>query len=922
MIGTNLSHYKIVSELGRGGMGIVYKAEDSKLNRTVALKVLPASALSNDDDRARFLREAQAAAQLNHSHIATVYEIDEAAPRAARKITRGEIDEAVPEGSSGDDLRPFIAMEYIDGETLTEFIAKGPVKLETAIRIAKEVASALQAAHDKKIVHRDVKSGNVMLAEKGKAIVLDFGLAKTAQSTMLTQLGSTLGTIAYMSPEQARSEEVDQRTDLWALGVLLYEMVAGSLPFGGDYEQAIVYSILNEDPAPLTSLRTGVPMEIERIVEKCLTRDQDLRYRSADDIAVDLARVDVKKSSRPSVAIESAPDVTSADVIPNTHSRTRMTIAASVLFGLVIGAAGMWLSRESGSNSEARLPLQFSIDISPYVNMQFPAISADARYLAFVASDSSDAPRSIRVRDMTTGEIVSIPNSDGARRLSFSPDGRWLLFGTATDVRKVQIPGGTPTVLVNAAFAMATWGLNGAVIYESDGPIRILEEGAVEATVLIEPDSLLNERLLDHPYRYGSTLLFTSVRRASSSVGVLDLVTGEKEYILENASRARYTASGHLIYNRLFATEQLMARPYDLNDRRSLGAEVPVVDASLNGLYDFSAGGILVHGNFELLTQTGGFTVVDQSGAELARLPIPARSREHPSISPDRALLAISEYVGESNLRDSNSRIWLYDMTNWSSMPVSSVDRPAVMPVIRNQSLYYLRPSESNLPAGFFLSPTSSDECEVVSVPRSGPFDPTVIVDSVYCQSTFDVAMDESSLVFVRRGQDESTPVAVVVHAFDDGTETEIWSGLVTRTSMRLAMNPSSEFVAIDAPVANRSQLFVMKSDGLGPWIISDGKVDALNWSEDDSRIYYARGRSLYQVAVSTSGGFRTIDQASILFTRSVPITGFAPQPERNAIYLTDLGDRIDTAESVGSIKVTVNWFEELKSKAPVTGVR
>jgi len=202
MVGKKLSHYKITAELGRGGMGIVYKAEDTKLDRTVAIKVLPSAALASDDDRARFYREAKAAAQLHHPHIASVF----------------EIDEAVPEGSKDDDLRPFIAMEFIEGETLHDRIQKGPLKLEEAVRIASEIASALEAAHEKSIVHRDIKSANVMLTSKGSAKVLDFGLAQTAASTKLTRMGSTLGTVAYMSPEQARGEPVDLRTDLSSLG--------------------------------------------------------------------------------------------------------------------------------------------------------------------------------------------------------------------------------------------------------------------------------------------------------------------------------------------------------------------------------------------------------------------------------------------------------------------------------------------------------------------------------------------------------------------------------------------------------------------------------------------------------------------------------------------------------------------------------
>ena len=282
MIGTTLSHYRIDAELGRGGMGIVYRAHDTKLNREVALKVLPSAALATEEDRARFYREAQAAAQLHHPNIATIFEIDEAVPSDA------------PHGTQPS---PFIAMEFIEGKTLYDHIQKAPLKISEAVRVASEIAQALKMAHSKDIVHRDIKSANIMLDGEGRAKVLDFGLAKTSQSTQLTRMGSTLGTIAYMSPEQARAEEVDHHTDIWALGVVLYEMVTGRHPFAGDYEQAVVYSILNEDPEPLTAIRTGVPMGLEWIVTKLLAKKASDRYQNASDLQVDLRTVDLSTVS-------------------------------------------------------------------------------------------------------------------------------------------------------------------------------------------------------------------------------------------------------------------------------------------------------------------------------------------------------------------------------------------------------------------------------------------------------------------------------------------------------------------------------------------------------------------------------------------------------------------------------------------------
>jgi serine/threonine protein kinase len=273
MIGKTVSHYRILEELGRGGMGIVYKAEDTKLKRTVALKFLPSELNHNEDAKNRFIHESQAAAALNHPNICTIHEVDES------------------EGQS------FIAMECIEGRSIREKIETGPLKLKDTVDIAIQVAEGLKEAHGKDIVHRDIKSANIMVTEKGRAKIMDFGLAKLSGKTKLTRTGTTLGTVAYMSPEQTRGEEVDHRSDIWSLGVILYEMVTGQLPFKGDYEQAIVFSILNEEPEPVTSVRTGVPMDLEKIIHKSMKKNPGERYQSVSDLLVDLRALVIRAES-------------------------------------------------------------------------------------------------------------------------------------------------------------------------------------------------------------------------------------------------------------------------------------------------------------------------------------------------------------------------------------------------------------------------------------------------------------------------------------------------------------------------------------------------------------------------------------------------------------------------------------------------
>jgi len=264
---TFAGRYQLIEELGRGGMGVVYKAEDTKLKRRVALKFLPPELTHIPDVKERFMREAQAAAALDHPNICTVYEFDETEDKA------------------------FISMAFIKGQSLRKKIESGPLELDEALRIATQVAEGLQEAHKKGVVHRDIKSANIMMDERDQTKIMDFGLARMTGGTLLTKEGMAMGTIAYMSPEQARGEEVDHRTDIWSFGVVLYEMFGGQLPFKGEHDQGVVYSILNEKPKPITDLRSEIPLSIGQVVSKALEKNPDERYQQVEELLDDLKSI-------------------------------------------------------------------------------------------------------------------------------------------------------------------------------------------------------------------------------------------------------------------------------------------------------------------------------------------------------------------------------------------------------------------------------------------------------------------------------------------------------------------------------------------------------------------------------------------------------------------------------------------------------
>jgi serine/threonine protein kinase len=264
MIGKTISHYKILEKLGEGGMGVVYNAHDTKLDRDVALKFLSTHLIANETEKKRFLQEAQAAARLNHPNICMVFEVDEV------------------------DGQSFIAMELVEGQTLKEKIKTGPLDIKEVLNISIQIAEGLSEAHEKGIIHRDIKSANILISPKGRVKIMDFGLAKLAGQVGLTKTRSTAGTVAYMSPEQIQGQEVDARTDIWSLGVILYEMLTGKLPFQGDYEQAVIYSILNEDAESISKLRRKFPDQLEKIVTKSMNKILSDRYQEMHALRSDL----------------------------------------------------------------------------------------------------------------------------------------------------------------------------------------------------------------------------------------------------------------------------------------------------------------------------------------------------------------------------------------------------------------------------------------------------------------------------------------------------------------------------------------------------------------------------------------------------------------------------------------------------------
>ena len=345
MIGKTILHYKILEKLGEGGMGVVYKAEDTKLKRIVALKFLPADLTRDEEAKKRFAHEAQAASALDHPNICNIHEIAET-----------------------DDGQVFICMAYYEGETLQKKTSRRPLKIPEAIDIAIQVADGLAKAHGQDTVHRDLKPANVMITKEGVLKILDFGLAKLAGATKLTKTGTTVGTAAYMSPQQAQGEEVDRRADIWSLGVVLYEMLTGKHPFKGDYEQAVMYSIMNEEPEPITGLRTGIPMELEKIVTKCLEKDPSERYQHADELLVDVRRIKKSLESGESLSVTKAHIPITKEPEKKPIWRQPVSILTAIVATMMLILGVQWILKRDGEEPFV-VSFEKSVAVMPFDNL-------------------------------------------------------------------------------------------------------------------------------------------------------------------------------------------------------------------------------------------------------------------------------------------------------------------------------------------------------------------------------------------------------------------------------------------------------------------------------------------------------------------------------------------------------------------------
>jgi Tol biopolymer transport system component len=642
--GTRLGPYEILAPLGAGGMGEVYRARDTRLDRMVAVKVLPAHLSSNIDLRQRFEREARAVSSLNHPNICTLHDIGR----------EGETD--------------FLVMEMLEGETLASRLERGPLPTADLLRYAVEIADALERAHRSGIVHRDLKPGNVMITKTGTKL-LDFGLAKGIASSAVSSLtaaptatspltaqGSIVGTFQYMAPEQFEGKEADARSDIFAFGSVLYEMATGKRAFEGKSQASLIAAILERDPAPITSLQPLAPATLERVVRQCLAKDPDERWQSAGDLKRELRWIAAGGSQPGDAAPDAAPGAA-----PRRRSSIALWAAASILLAAAF-ASGFLLQRP-----RAPAVLRASLDLPPQVNLDPEnltlALSPDGRTLAFTGISPGGISQ-IWTRPLDSMKAVPLAGTEGATCPFWSPDGRYLGLFADRKLKKVPAAGGTPQTLCDATAGRGgTWSRNGVIVFSPgifDGLYQVPAAGGTPSPLTAAGKEGMTHRL-PHFLPDGKHVLFFSGKATDdghNGIYALDLVTKATTLVMNVNSEAQYLESGHIAYIR---DGNLMIQPFDPGSLRTIGDAVPIAEKIRFSPFRWT-GAVTLAAAGPLVFQTGSgeskqlLTWFDLAGKKLATVGEPMANDAF-SLSPDgqRALIVVSA-------GDAKPDLWMIDL--------------------------------------------------------------------------------------------------------------------------------------------------------------------------------------------------------------------------------------------------------------------
>jgi len=874
--GTRLGSYEILAPLGSGGMGDVYRARDRKLDRDVAVKLLPEALWQDGERRSRLEREARLLAALNHPAIAAIYGLEE-----------------------HEGVR-FLVLELIPGETLAQKIARGPLEWKEALSLFHQIAAALEAAHQKGIIHRDLKPDNVKLTPEGRIKVLDFGLAKDVSENPTgenlshsptlargTATGVILGTAAYMSPEQARGMTVDSRTDVWAFGCCLYEALTGRKAFTGETASDILARILEREP-DWEKLPAGTPASVRALLRKCLQKDPSRRLRDMWDVRVEMEEALAEPSSKPSAR-------------PERVSRPALTAAA--LLGALTAGLVFWSFRRSPL-SEGDSLTRFAVELPAGERLRISsqgaftmvgsiALSPDGKTLAYIATDGVRSWLYLRRLDQL--EASPMPGTEGALEPFFSPDSEWVGFTANGVLYRISVTSGERATLsqMPSIPSGASWSEGNTIVYSSSFRLNRLQ--AAGGTPL---EVKRGEAGVSYHFPYflpgGEDALVSVLTRQRSHIGVLSLESGELNMLagLGEGTTAAYVATGHIVYG---ASGRILAVPFDLEKHEVLGDPVPVAD----DVYTMPGGRAFfsVSKNGDLAYVPGGevdrnLVFIDRDGRVVPGSAGP-RFASHPRFSPRGNLLSIGG--GPGLARD----IWTMDLERGTLSRLTADD----------QNIH-----STWSPDGARIAYASGNR--IVWRAADGSGETEVLADWERTPFPSSFSPEGSLLAFWERNpatgldirvvplQGDRKPIPFLETSFNESYGT---------------FSPDGRFMAYTSDESGRYEVYVRPYPGPGGKVTvsTDGGAEAC-WSRDGKELFYRRGRQVLSVPVTTEPAF-TAGKPRVLFEGDYDFGTYGDahydvSPDGKTFAMAE-----DETPPPTRVNVVLNWGEELKRLAPAS---
>jgi len=886
--GTRVGPYEVVAAAGAGGMGEVYRATDTTLKRTVALKVLPASVAGDPERLARFQREAEVLAALNHPNIAAIYGLD-----------------------ASTDVKALV-MEFVDGPTLADRITAGPVPLDEALPIAAQIADALDAAHERGIVHRDLKPANIKVRADGTVKVLDFGLAKNADpgaakatpygeaaapssaatmtSPAMTAMGMILGTAPYMAPEQARGRQVDRRADIWAFGCVLYEMLTASRAFPGEDITDVIAAIITREP-DFTALPASTPAHIRALLLRCFHKDPKHRLRDIGEARLQLlgaAEASESTGASPTVATRRSPLVA--------------TLAGALV--LVSAALAYALSRPAADATAPPRRLAINFPDDAYLQKGIPqpslAYSPDGQTIVYT-SNGPEGPQ-LFMRRVNEYGVTQIPGTGSGRQAFFSPDGKWIGFVTSNEIRKVPISLGPPTTVATfeGTTRGATWTDNNEIVFVTRGTEpamwRVSADGGATPTLVTKAE-VMYPGALPGGRAVVATLHNPAAERSSADlfIAAVSLETGAVTKILDGGTYARWVPSGHIVYLR---DNALMATPFDPVTLKAGDARVEVVtdiymDPSVaTGNFAVSGSGALAYVPGSPADFERGLVALDPSRPGSPPVPVvPARRHfSPPRLSPDGTLIAVVE-------RAWVDRIVIINIENKASTLLTSGG-------FRNEASPVWSPDGKSI---IFRAINGAGEPGLYRVEVDGTGEATLIMTDA-AESMPAAWLDGNVVVNYRKLDGDNDLMLVTLGATPS-----------MRPLLSTSFNETNAALSADgrviAYVSNRSgssRAYVANfpdMDGITPVPASSGNPV---WAPSGRRLYFRQGRRVMTADVSARSPL-TVSAPTYLadFTAVIPAAFVSPMADGRLLML-------DGNPQGGSptIHIILNWFTELRDKA------